>query len=324
MKTMASEETKPLLYFAPMEGITGHIFRRAFCSYFPAPDRLFTPFIAPDSHVILRTKERNDVLPEHNTGLDIVPQILTNNYDAFTDTAKYLAKLGYTEVNLNLGCPSGTVTTKGKGAGFLSMENRMKLETFLECIFMDCPIPISVKMRIGIEDEAEYEALFRVFEKYPIKELTIHPRLLKDYYKNTPHRNVFLQAYRNSRHTLCYNGDINTAEDYRKLMEAVPDLHAVMIGRGALSNPWIFGEIREEQASENKGNELLGFQKTLIREYSEVLSGERDVLFKLKEIWFYLCKGSSEPEENAKQIKRVKRLSELQAFAEEFAGKEYR
>lgn len=310
----------PRLYFAPMEGITGHIFRRAFAAHFPAPDRFYTPFIAPDSHVILRTKEKNDVMPEHNIGLEIIPQIITNNYDAFTDTAKYLAKLGYTEVNLNLGCPSGTVTAKGKGSGFLAPERRMQLETFLECIFTDCPIDISIKTRIGIADEAEYEALFRVFEKYPVKELTIHPRLQKDFYKNTPHMEVFRNAYQNSRHSICYNGDINTVEDYKRLVEEFPRLTGVMIGRGALRNPWLFGEIFGEERQTDRGESLLHFQKQLIHDYSEVLSGERDVLFKLKEIWFYLCQRAKDQEYFAKKVKKAKYISEIELVAEEYAA----
>lgn len=318
---MKSEETKPQLYFAPMEGITGHIFRRAFCKHFFAPDKLFTPFIVPDSNIILRTRERNDIMPEHNRGLTIIPQILTNNSIAFVETAKLLAAYGYTEVNLNLGCPSGTVSAKRKGAGFLAVPEA--LDAFLEEIFRECPIEISIKTRIGIEREEEFEPLLHIYEKYPVKELTIHPRLLKDYYKNSPHRKQFESAYGQSKHRLCYNGDINSRKDYETLFSAFPRLSAVMIGRGALMNPWLFGEIRGAAGSPEKGKTLLAFQNTLIREYSAILSGERDVLFKLKELWFYLCKGSKKPEEYTKCVKKVKRLSELLCFSERFAAEEY-
>ena len=117
-------------YLAPMEGITGHIYRNALEKYFPGTDKYFTPFIAPDQNKILRTKERRDVLPENNHVPELVPQILTNSAEDLIRTAKVLQELGYEEVNLNLGCPSGTVVAKKRGSGFLS--EPLLLERFFD------------------------------------------------------------------------------------------------------------------------------------------------------------------------------------------------
>ena len=99
-------------YLAPMEGITGYIYRQAYNSCFKPMDRYFTPFLAPKHKSGFSSKELNDILPEHNQGMEVIPQILTSDPEDFLDTAVKLKEYGYTEVNLNLGCPSGTVAGK--------------------------------------------------------------------------------------------------------------------------------------------------------------------------------------------------------------------
>ena len=107
-------------YFAPMEGITGYIYRNAHQKFFPGMDKYFTPFLSPNENRALNPKEKKDILREHNIDLYVTPQILTNRADFFLRAARELKEeYGYEEVNLNLGCPSGTVVSKGKGAGFL-------------------------------------------------------------------------------------------------------------------------------------------------------------------------------------------------------------
>ena len=102
-------------YLAPMEGITGYIYRNAYEKFFHNIDKYFTPFIVPNQSRSLKTKELRDILPENNQGMNIVPQILTNDSEGFIVTAKKLKQLGYNEVNLNLGCPAGTVVSKNRG-----------------------------------------------------------------------------------------------------------------------------------------------------------------------------------------------------------------
>ena len=138
-------------YLAPMEGLTTYNFRRTWHKYYGGMDRYFTPFLA-NRH--MNSRERNDVLPEHNVGMEVVPQILTNRADEFLELAEQLAGYGYKCVNLNLGCPSGTVVARNRGAGFLRIP--AELEKFLDEIFEKCPLGISVKTRIGMEDVAEY------------------------------------------------------------------------------------------------------------------------------------------------------------------------
>ena len=195
-------------YLAPLEGVTGYIFRNALEEYFPGTDRYFTPFIVPDQKHALRKRELRDVLPENNQVKELVPQILTSDPVRFVETAKALAEYGYEEVNLNLGCPSGTVVAGGRGAGMLA--DVEKLDCFLDQIFRDTDLRISVKTRIGIERPEEGYTLMKIYNQYPISEVIIHPRTRKEYYKGEPHLDVFSELLAMSQHPVCYNGNLFT------------------------------------------------------------------------------------------------------------------
>ena len=256
-----------LFYMAPMEGMTGYVFRHAYHKRFGDIDRYFTPFLTNKK---LNSRERNDILPEHNEGMELVPQILTNRAKDFLAIAKELERFGYTNVNLNLGCPSGTVAAKGRGAGFLEFPSR--LDAFLAQIFEKCPLQISIKTRIGEDFPEEWEDLQRVYEKYPLEELIIHPCVQRDYYNNTPNWEVFGQAVSFSRHSICYNGDIRTPEDCARFTDAFPDTEKIMIGRGIFTNP------EKYRKKIKKANTLRGYQlavESLFRE--QELCGQKGV-----------------------------------------------
>ena len=302
-------------YFAPMEGITGHIYRRTFHSYFPAPDKYFTPFISPDGNKILRNKEKRDVLPENNAGMCVVPQIITNRADYFLMAAEYLkSEYGYTEVNLNLGCPSGTVVTKGKGSGFLSRLE--ELERFFDEVFEKCTLEVSVKTRVGRNDAEDWEEILALFAKFPMKELTIHPRIQKDFYKGQVRMETFAYAYETWERPLCYNGDIFTKESYEKLLARFPKLDCVMLGRGLLSDPYLMGRLRGETLPEAavRRETIREFHERLLEEYGEVLSSDRDLLYKMKELWFYLLDSFADSDKARKQIRKCEKLSEYKAI----------
>lgn len=304
-------------YFAPMEGITGHIYRRAFHKYFPAPDKYFTPFISPDGNKILRNKEKRDVLPENNTGMQVVPQIITNRADYFLIAAEYLkSEYGYTEVNLNLGCPSGTVVAKGKGSGFLAKLD--ELERFFDEVFEKCTVEVSVKTRVGRNDANDWERILELFRKFPIKELTVHPRIQKDFYKGQVRTETFAYAYENWDKPLCYNGDIFTKESFEKLTARFPELSAVMLGRGLLSDPYLIGLLRGEALPEEQVRKetIRVFHEQLMTEYGEVLSCDRDLLYKMKELWFYLLDSFADSEKARKQIRKCEKLSEYKMIVE--------
>ncbi len=147
------------LYFAPLEGITTYPYRNLHHKYFGGVDKYFTPFLAPGPEQGMSVKEMRDVLPENNAGVPVVPQILTNRAGDFLLASKKLAEMGYREINLNLGCPSGTVTAKKKGSGFLLYPD--DLDHFFDEVFADASVrngefQISVKTRIGKNEVEEW------------------------------------------------------------------------------------------------------------------------------------------------------------------------
>lgn len=297
-------------YFAPLQGVTGYIYRNAYQTYFGQIDKYFTPFISPTSSKSLTTRELKDILPEHNEGVPVIPQILTNNAEYFLDTIDKLTQLGYHEVNLNLGCPSGTVVSKNKGSGFLAQ--RQKIDEFLEEVFSRVSVKVSIKTRIGKDSPEEFPEIIEVYNKYPLEELIIHPRIQKDFYGNTPNMEVFTAALASSKNPVCYNGDIFIFEDYKNLTEKHTNLGAVMLGRGLITNPALLGQIKGNPIIDKKLLKL--FHDEVYKGYRETISEERNVLFKMKEFWFYMINLFADREKYAKKIRKTDRFSDYETI----------
>lgn len=298
------------IYQAPLEGITGHVFRRAFYECFGNVDKYFIPFIKPNQHGHLSSKERQDVLPENNEGMYAVPQILTNSVEDFVRTVRKLEKYGYREINLNLGCPSKTVITKGRGSGFLAYPE--ELDRFLDAVFQQAgDTEISVKTRIGKDGPEEFLHLLEIYNQYPIKELIIHPRVQKDFYKNKPNLEIFRMAYSESKNPLCYNGDIFSVTDYEKFVQEFPETDTIMLGRGLLMNPGLARSIRQGILTDKQT--LREFHDRLYEGYQNVLSGDKTILFKMKELWGFLAPAFSNYEKYAKKIKKAEKLKAYDA-----------
>ncbi|MEI8199485.1 MAG: tRNA-dihydrouridine synthase family protein [Eubacteriales bacterium] len=293
-------------YFAPMEGLTGYVYRNAHHAFFDNVDKYFSPFIFANQSKGFTTRELNDILPENNTGIVLIPQLLTNHAPDFIHTAKKLKQLGYNEINLNLGCPSGTVVSKNRGSGFLY--HKEDLDAFLDQIFTQSVTKISIKTRIGKNDPDEFAELIEIFNKYPMEELIIHPRIQKDFYKNTPNLKVFKEALLSSKNPVCYNGDLCTAKDYETFTADFPDVDTVMIGRGLISNPGLIADITTNTKLDKKL--LKDFHDRVYGDYKKVLSGDVNVLHKMKEMWLYMIMMFSNNEKYIKKIKKADRLSE--------------
>ena len=224
---------------------------------------------------------KKDIEPEHNQGMEVVPQILTNQPDDFISIVKQLKQYGYDEVNLNLGCPSGTVVAKDRGAGFLAVPDQ--LDSFLDKIFNACDCKISIKTRVGKDSPDEWENLLAIYEKY-------------------------------------------SAGAYGWLGQTVPATEKVMLGRGMLQDPGLVGELRMVEAQfaakdtgTPVGNKkcnvvdkqtLRAFHDDICDGYKGVMSGDRNTLFKMKELWCYMSKSFTNPEKYLKKIKKTERLAE--------------
>lgn len=295
-------------YLAPMEGLTGYIYRNAYHDFFHNIDKYFSPFIVTNQSGSFKTRELNDILPENNQGIVLIPQLLTNNANDFIQMSKKIEQLGYHEINLNLGCPSGTVVSKNKGSGFLA--KREELDLFLDEIFSASITKISVKTRLGKEDPEEFYDLIEIFNKYPIEELIIHPRIQKDFYKNKPNMKMFREALILSKNPVCYNGDLFKIQNYNEFTADFKNVDTLMIGRGLIANPGLISNITNGIKIDK--NLLRDFHNKIYDDYKKILFGDRNVLFKMKELWSYMILIFSENTAYAKKIKKSVRLCDYE------------
>lgn len=299
-------------YLAPMEGLTGYVYRNAYDKCFRPMDKYFTPFLSPKAGKGLSSKEFNDILPEHNQGMNVVPQILTNREEDFLSTARILKEYGYQEVNLNLGCPSGTVVSKYKGAGFLALTER--LDRFLDQVCRGLELmnmELSVKTRLGTVSEDEFYGLMDIYNRYPLRELIIHPRIRMDYYKNSPRMELFKYGMESGRFPVCYNGDIFTAGAYGKLIQEYPKLDRIMLGRGLLANPGLTEELEGEGFVSKE--RFRTFHRLVYEGYRRIMPGERNVLFKMKDLWSMMIQIFDDSGTYSKKIKKAQGLRDYEA-----------
>lgn len=287
-------------FFAPMEGLTDRIYRQIHREFFPGLDGYYMPFLSPTMHRCLTAKEQRE-LPPASEALPAVPQILTKNPEDFLWAAERCRELGYHEVNLNAGCPSGTVVAKGKGAGLLA--NSEQLDTFLDAVFSKAKIAVSVKTRIGIHSPEELPALLEVYNRYPIHLLIVHPRVRSQFYKGRADREAFRYCVENSRNPLCYNGDLFTLPEVEAFQTEFPGVQSVMIGRGLIGNPAMFHP-------GTPASKLEEFHDALLEQYLAAFGGSRNAMFRMKEHWqtmLGLFEGSEKP---GKQLRKTTDLGE--------------
>ena len=296
-------------YFAPMEGITGYIYRNAHHKFYPGVDKYFTPFLVPNQNRRFSYREMQDIMPEHNNQIHLVPQILTNQADAFIWTALELKQLGYDEVNLNLGCPSGTVVAKGKGSGFLGLPE--ELERFLDTVFDAAPCAVSIKTRLGLREPEEFGPLLALFRRYPLAELIVHPRVQKDMYKNTPRRAYFARALADSPFPVCYNGDLYTVPALEAFQAEFPAAERIMLGRGLAGDPAL---ARKAGGGPVAGREeLRAFHDQVYEGYAEAFGSRRNAMLRMKEVWFYLIHLFGDSQRHAKAIRKARDTGEYES-----------
>ena len=297
------------VYLAPMEGVTDHVYRRVHHTHFTGVEKYFIPFISPTQDLCLTNREKRDISPANNAGLFAVPQILTKRADHFLWAAQILLDMGYTEVNLNAGCPSGTVTGKGKGAGLLL--DLPALENMLDEIYAHAPMRVSIKTRIGFSDPIEFDRVLELYKQYPVHELIVHPRTRMEYYRGLPHRETYANALTGTQLPMVYNGDLFTPDNCTQLEQSMPS-HALMIGRGLLANPAL--------AREYAGGapitipELAAFVDDLTRAYGEVHPGNV-VLGRMREVLKNIVCCFADADKAKKAIRKASTLPALEDAA---------
>lgn len=297
------------IYFAPLEGLTDSVYRRLHHKYFGGIDRYYMPFLSPTVHRSLTPREDRE-LPYADIGSFVaVPQLLTKVPEDFLWAAQQCADRGYMEVNLNVGCPSGTVVSKGKGAGMLADPDG--LDRFLDAVFAKTPLPISIKTRLGISDPGEFPALLDIFNRYPVKELTVHPRVRKQFYDGCVDKGMFQFCMENSKNPVCYNGNLASKAQISELSRQYPQLSAVMLGRGLIADPGMFVPRGTTVQA------LEPFMAELLETYIVLFGGSRNAMFRLKENWHYLLCRFDGSEKLGKRLRKTTDLNEYRSITAE-------
>lgn len=296
-------------YFAPMEGLTDSVYRRLHHKYFPGIHRYYMPFLSPTVHRCLTPREIRELPPADTEDFYAVPQLMTRCADDFVWAAQQCADLGYQEVNLNAGCPSGTVVSKGKGSGMLGDPDALAL--FLDEVCSRSPLPVSVKTRLGISNSDEFPALLEIYNQYPLCELIVHPRVRKQFYDGAVDKQMFSYAVENSKIPLCYNGNLASLKDIAAIEAEYPPVSAVMLGRGLISDP---GMVSPGGTSSEA---LAAFMEELLDTYIEVFGSGRNAMFRLKENWSFLLPRISGGEKLGKQLRKTTDLSQFRSISKE-------
>ena len=295
-------------YFAPMEGVTDSIYRNVHHKYFGGVDRYYMPFLSPTMHQTLTHKESRELPMADSVSFAAVPQILTKVAGDFLWAAQVCMDRGYTEVNLNVGCPSGTVVSKGKGSGMLRDLNA--LDAFLEEIYAKSPLPVSVKTRLGLENKDEFPAILEVYNRYPIRELTIHPRVRKQFYSGDVEMDCFRYACANSKNPLCFNGNLNNLDHISAFSKDFPNVEALMIGRGLIGDPGML-------CGGTDAKQLEAFMEELLVQYTDAFGGARNAMFRMKENWSFLRYRFQDIDRLWKQLRKTTDLQEYKAISRE-------
>ena len=294
-------------YFAPMEGLTDSIYRRIHHKHFSGVDAYYMPFISPTVHRCLTNREAREVPFADTVPFRAVPQLMTKVADDFLWAAQECKNRGYDEVNLNVGCPSGTVVAKKKGSGML--EDPENLDRFLDSIFSASPLPISVKTRLGLTDPQEFPRILQIYNQYPIKELTIHPRVRKQFYDGDVDMEMFRYALENSKNPLVFNGNLRNLSEVKAFAKEFPQIEAVMIGRGLIGNPAML-----EPGGQKK---LEAFHDDLLETYIVEFGGARNAMFRMKENWRHMICMFDGTEKLWKKLRKCTDVTEYRSIVRE-------
>lgn len=298
------------IVLAPMHGFTDVVYRKAHAAVYGGIDEYMAPFIRTGNGLKVNKNRLKDVVPEKNVGLKITPQILSNNESQFLVLANELFDLGYDEVNLNMGCPYPMVTKKGAGAGML--QDLPRTEAFLSSILKEMPNRLSVKVRIGFQASDELPKIIELLNRFDVCEVTVHPRTAVQMYKGKVDPAAFEICQNDLKHSLMYNGDILSIDDFKRFQSRFETIDQWMLGRGILIDPALPLKIKQKTLPENEKKSFFQFHNLIVNGYGEVISSDHHVVDKLKSHWEYwhhlFC-----DIETYKRIKRSKKLATYQS-----------
>jgi tRNA-dihydrouridine synthase B len=293
------------LLSSPLQGFTDFRFRNAFHHFFGGIDTFYAPYIRLDGKMVIKSSYQRDLQPENNTTLEVIPQVMTNDADAFLFVVKYIQQLGYKELNWNLGCPYPMVTKQGMGSGLIC--NPEKINHILERVHNETDIIVSMKMRMGYENPEEILDVFPILDKYPLKNIAIHARIGKQLYKGGVNLEGFQRCVDSTKHKLYYNGDITTVAKFQEMQDRFPSVDHFMIGRGLIADPFLPSMIKNNTTEypANRWKIFSQFHDTIYHHYDAALSGPTPIKMKMLGFWEYFSQSFSNPQKTFKKIKKA-------------------
>lgn len=300
------------LYLAPLQGYTDAPFRHFHAQIYGKIDGYFSPFLRLEKGEPARRTLR-DILSPLNEGLNFVPQIIFRDNDEFLRLTDALKEAGFDRIDLNMGCPFSPQVKKGRGAGFL--QRIEELDKVAKTINDDTAVRYSVKMRLGVERQDEWQYVASILRNTRLEHITIHPRTAREQYKGSLHFDEFERLADVLEKPIVFNGEIHTLEDIAKIVASCPWLSGVMVGRGVLARPslfaeWVAGEEWDEQTRLSKQLQL---HDSLYAHYKPLLCGDAQLLLRIKSFWDY----SELPHRSLKKILKSNRIDDYEAAVRE-------
>jgi tRNA-dihydrouridine synthase len=298
---------KPALWLAPIRGVTNAFFREQFARIFGGFDGALAPFVVPNQGRLPPLRHLHDAMPASNPSLPTIPQILTECSTDFVAVARVYLDAGCPTVNWNLGCPFPMVTRRGRGAGLLPYPER--IDAFLDDVVSHLGGCVSVKLRLGLRSEDEAAGVFDVLNRFPLTDVILHPRTATQMYRGHVNLDAFAACLQSCRHPLAYNGDIVDVTSFRRMQSAFPSVRQWMIGRGAVSNPFLPSALAKgEQVVKGDMAKLEGFHRVMLEHHRSTLSGDAHVLHKMQELWSYWATSFAPKSKPVKKVLRAKRM----------------
>jgi tRNA-dihydrouridine synthase len=305
------------LLSSPLQGFTDFRFRNAFHKHFGGIDTFYSPYIKLNGKLVVKGSYERDILPENNSTLVVIPQIITNDAEEFLFVAKYVQQFGYKELNWNLGCPYPMVAKCGMGSGLI--KNTDQIEHILKRVHNETNIIVSMKMRMGYENPTEILDVFPILEQYPIKNIAIHARIGKQLYKGGVDLDSFQKCLDTSKQKIYYNGDITSVTKFKELQERFPSIDHWMIGRGLIADPFLPSMIKNNTTEypKNRFEIFEAFHDEIYREYDAYLQGPTPIRMKMLGFWEYFSESFSNPQKTFKKIKKAGNSKNYEAAVKE-------
>ena len=333
------------ILFAPLQGYTTGIYRKAHAEIFGGVDAYYAPFLRIENGKP-REKDLRDLEIANADCANVkcagiaegiardgnareIPQIIANSVDEFKILANALIAKGYTEIDFNMGCPFPMQVNRHRGAGILSdtqaVQNIMdEIRKLSSVANGTAPIKFSVKMRLGQDSPNEAFALLPILNEAPLSQITLHPRLGKQQYKGAIDFKSFEKFYEENRHPLVYNGDITSVSQIGEIERRYPKLAGVMIGRGMLMRPSLAMEykglrdINSAATTQDFLGKLFQMHQVIFDHACKTYQGDSQILSHVQNFWEYL--EPSIPKKIFKKIKKAGKLSEYQEAIIEMRG----